>query len=87
MGQHREAAEHLLGALSVQTGNIESVLAQTKGKGRADESEFAAMHSVQSQTVWSTLKMVADGHCKLILGLTVSLTILIQFPSFVSGPP
>ncbi|KND01115.1 uncharacterized protein SPPG_04205 [Spizellomyces punctatus DAOM BR117] len=62
MGQYREAAEHLLGALSVQTNNISSVLAETKGG--AEEEDFAAMHNVQSSTVWSTLKMLADGHLK-----------------------
>ncbi|KAI8825004.1 uncharacterized protein EV422DRAFT_241169 [Fimicolochytrium jonesii] len=62
--QYREAAEHLLGALAVQSSNIETVVAQSKGKGRADEGDLTAMHSVQSGTVWSTLKMVADGHLR-----------------------
>ncbi|KAJ3287708.1 Peroxisomal membrane signal receptor PTS1 [Borealophlyctis nickersoniae] len=65
LGQYREAAEHLLGALSVQTSNIEAVLEQSKGKGRADPEDHGglqSMHSVQSRSVWAALKMVMDGH-------------------------
>ncbi|KAI8917057.1 hypothetical protein DFJ77DRAFT_459010 [Powellomyces hirtus] len=64
MSQYREAAEHLLGALSVQNNNLNAVLAETKGKGRADENDIASMHNVQSSTVWSTLKTLADGHLR-----------------------
>ncbi|KAJ3014948.1 Peroxisomal membrane signal receptor PTS1 [Thoreauomyces humboldtii] len=64
LGQYREAAEHLLGALSVQVNNINTVMAETKGKGPADQGDLDAMHTVQSSTVWATLKMVADGHLR-----------------------
>ncbi|KAJ3156716.1 hypothetical protein HDU86_003940 [Geranomyces michiganensis] len=64
MAQYREAAEHLLGALSVQMNNINAVLAESKGKGPVEESDLASMHNVQSGTVWETLKMVADGHLR-----------------------
>ncbi|KAI8590985.1 hypothetical protein BDZ88DRAFT_412990 [Geranomyces variabilis] len=64
MQQYREAAEHLLGALSVQMSNINAVLEESKGKGPVEESDLASMHNVQSGTVWETLKMVADGHLR-----------------------
>ena len=67
LGQYREAAEHLLGALSVQADNIDAVMSQTKGKGVAsgeDPMGLRSMHSVQSRSVWAALKMVADAHCE-----------------------
>ncbi|KAJ3054724.1 Peroxisomal membrane signal receptor PTS1 [Rhizophlyctis rosea] len=67
LGQYREAAEHLLGALSVQAENIDAVMAQTKGKGVANDEDpmgLRGMHSVQSRSVWAALKMVADAHCE-----------------------
>ncbi|KAJ3043982.1 hypothetical protein HDV00_003509 [Rhizophlyctis rosea] len=71
LGQYREAAEHLLGALSVQRENIESVVARTGGKGKGREGEgeevgggVMGMHGVQSRSVWAALKMVVDAHCE-----------------------
>ncbi|KAI9002371.1 hypothetical protein BC832DRAFT_520999, partial [Gaertneriomyces semiglobifer] len=58
MGSHKEAAEHLLGALSVQEANIESVMGDRK------DMPDMGLHAVQSGTVWSTLKMVMDGHLR-----------------------
>ncbi|RKO94196.1 hypothetical protein BDK51DRAFT_25626 [Blyttiomyces helicus] len=49
--------------LAGQAGSIDHVASEDKGKGRAtDTNEYAAMQSVRSESVWSMLKIIADGH-------------------------
>ncbi|KAI8930331.1 hypothetical protein BC831DRAFT_440121 [Entophlyctis helioformis] len=66
IGQYREAAEHLLGALSVQQQNIAHVeqMSVGKGKGKAADVDasgtFSSLTSAQSNSVWSTLRLLAD---------------------------
>ena len=70
LGNHREAAEHLLGALGIQQTNAESVMMQDGGKGKApmvDERVGSSMNGVVSNNVWSTLKMVVDSYSKYSL--------------------
>ncbi|KAJ3088695.1 Peroxisomal membrane signal receptor PTS1 [Quaeritorhiza haematococci] len=59
MEQYREAAEHLVGALTIQEGAVSTLgggLGEAmKGKGRRTES-------IASESVWRTLRMVMDGY-------------------------
>ncbi|TPX31063.1 hypothetical protein SmJEL517_g05519 [Synchytrium microbalum] len=63
LGNHREAAEHLLGALGIQQSNAESLMLDGKGKGPAGNNVIN-MHSIASDNVWSTLKMVVDSYLR-----------------------
>lgn len=49
LAQYREAAEHLLTALVIQSS----------------QKSLEGSRSVQSATVWNTLKMVVDGYRKV----------------------
>ncbi|KAL2916416.1 hypothetical protein HK105_204172 [Polyrhizophydium stewartii] len=60
IGQHREAAEHLLGALSVQASSMAQVMHSNKGKGRAGDFDPSLIGSSQSETVWTTLRLLCD---------------------------
>ncbi|KAH9257506.1 hypothetical protein BASA81_004268 [Batrachochytrium salamandrivorans] len=62
IGQYREAAEHLLGALSVQNHNMTHVmnLASKGGVAESSDSLLNASLGPQSHTLWSTLRMLAD---------------------------
>ncbi|TPX48541.1 hypothetical protein SeMB42_g02961 [Synchytrium endobioticum] len=67
LGNHREAAEHLLGALGIQQSNAESLMVDDGGKGKSPVlvgNVGANMHSVVSNNVWSTLKTVVDSYMR-----------------------
>ncbi|KAJ8325642.1 hypothetical protein O5D80_005845 [Batrachochytrium dendrobatidis] len=62
IGQYRESAEHLLGALSVQHVNMDHVKKyafDTDGNSVSD-SQLKASLGPQSNTLWTTLRMLAD---------------------------
>ena len=57
IGQYREAAEHLLGALSIQKTDLEQVQQVT-------QQTPEAMHLGQSNSVWSTLRLLIDTYVR-----------------------
>lgn len=59
MGQYREAAEHLLGALAIQQSEAEQIHAKAGNAVGLD-----SLHEQQSGTVWSTLRLLLDTYVK-----------------------
>jgi peroxin-5 len=61
IGQYREAAEHLLGALDIQQSELERIKQATNAP---DNNGFQALQEHQSNSVWSTLRILVDTYVK-----------------------
>ncbi|KAI8909046.1 hypothetical protein EDD86DRAFT_206808 [Gorgonomyces haynaldii] len=59
IGEYREAAEHLLGALMVHENNRNQVMQKTQSPSGASIDQ---MHLGQSENVWSMLRVLLDVH-------------------------
>eukprot|EP00842_Homolaphlyctis_polyrhiza_P005395 jgi/Hompol1/5857/HPOL_001111-RA len=70
IGQYREAAEHLLGAASIQKQSLEYVMNGARERGMmqplmsAGTNSVASLGNAQSAAVWSTLRLLTDTYCE-----------------------
>ena len=62
IGQFREAAEHLLGALTVQNTNLDHVM---DASGGSEPVSLGHFNSAQSRSVWSALRLLVDSYSKV----------------------
>jgi peroxin-5 len=70
LGQYREAAEHLLGALAIQQRNIDTVL-EKMGQGASQMSSdwVQHLHEHQSDPLWTGLRLLMNTYGKLAIPL------------------
>lgn len=63
-GQYHEAAEHLLGALSIQQNDMNQIIETTNSNNITVSPDTFNLHHGQSMNVWSTLRLLLDTYIR-----------------------
>jgi peroxin-5 len=78
LGSYKEAAEHLLGALSIQEGHMEQVMQEGKGKSPV-VGIVSQLHQLSSDGVWNALRMLFELHSKFFMRNVLLLELVLIF--------